>query len=189
MPAERSEMLGSAVTFMLGETVLRVQPVILFHTVISFYFRENGSGGDGSRAQVAVDESFLLDREIEFDGVEQKVIRERVQLRDGGDHCLAAGLVDVPGINSAGVDFGDGPGQGVPANAFGENETPLGIYFFGIVEADDAAGGTEDNGSGNDRAEERTTASFVETSDAQPTVLSRFAFVTPRAEPFHVRGF
>ena len=108
-----------------------------------------------------------------------------MKLRDCGDHGLAAGLIDVPGIDAAGVDFGDGPGQRVLANAFGENESPLGIYFLGVVEADDAARGTEDYRCGYHRAEQRSAACFVESGDAQPAALSRFAFVTPasRAVP------
>ncbi len=75
------------------------------------------------------------------------------------------------------------------ADAFGENEAALGIDFLGIVEADDAASGAQDDCGGDYRAEQRSATGFVESGDTKPTTLPRFAFVTPRAEPFHVREF
>ena len=39
------------------------------------------------------------------------------------------------------------------------------------------------------RAEQRSATGFVESGDTKPAALPRFAFVTPRAEPFHVREF
>jgi hypothetical protein len=131
----------------------------------------------------------LLDRQIEFERVEEEIIRERLKLRNGGDHRLAAGLIDVPGIDAASVDFGDSPGQSVQADTFGENEAPFGIYFLGVIEANDPASGAKDDSGGNHWAEQRSPARFVESGDTKPAALPRFAFVTPRAEPFHVREF
>src|ERR1700751_5094628 len=136
-----------------------------------------------------MDQSLLLDGQVEFERVEEEVIWKRLKLRNGGDHRLAAGLVDVPGIDAAGVDFGDRPGQSVQADTFGENEAPFGIYFLGVVEANDPASGAKDDSGGNHRAEQRSPARFVEARDTNPAALPLFAFVTPRAEPFHVREF
>src|ERR1700751_2435219 len=136
-----------------------------------------------------MDQSLLLDGQVEFERVEEEIIRKRLKLRNGGDHRLAAGLVDVPGIDAASVDFRDSPGQSVQADTFGENKAALGIYFLGIGEANDPASGVKDDSGGNHRAEQRSAARFVESGDTKPAALSRFAFVTPRAEPFHVREF
>src|SRR5580693_4629647 len=133
-----------------------------------------------------MNQSFLLDGKIELKRVEEEIIRKRLELRDGGDHGLPTGLVDVPGVYTAGINFSDRPGQSVQADAFGENEAALGIDFLGIVEANDATGGAKDDCCGNDGAEQRSAACFVESGDTKPAALPRFAFVTPRAEPFHV---
>jgi hypothetical protein len=77
----------------------------------------------------------------------------------------------------------------VQADALGKNEAALGIDFLGVVEANDAASRTENDGCGDDGAKQRSAACFVESGDTKPAALPRFAFVTPRAEPFHVREF
>ena len=136
-----------------------------------------------------MNQGFLLDGQIELERIEEEVIGKRLELRDGGDHSLPAGLIDVPGVDAAGINFGDCPGQSVLADALGENEAALRINFLGIVQTNDAASGTEDDSCGDDGAEQRSATRFVESGDTKPAVLPRFAFVTPRAEPFHVREF
>ena len=189
MLTKRGEVLGSAISLVLGQSILRIDLVELFHPAVAIHFCQNGGRGNRGGAHIAVDQGFLLDGEVELDGVEQQVIGERMKLRDCGDHGLAAGLIDVPGIDAARIYFGDGPGQRVLAYAFGENESPFGIDFLGIIEADDSASGAEDYRCGYHRAKQRTAAGFVESGNTQPAALARFAFVTPRAEPFHVRAF
>ena len=98
-------------------------------------------------------------------------------------------MIDVPRVDPARVDFGYGPCERVLADPFGENEASLGVYFLRVVKANDAARRTEDYSSGDYRPKKRSAPCFVEASDTQPAALSRFAFVTPAAEPFHVCGF
>src|ERR1700687_3230456 len=124
-----------------------------------------------------MDQSFLLDRQIELERVEEEIIGKRLELRNGGDHSLPAGLIDIPGVDAAGVNFGHCPGQSVQADTFSEDEAPLRIDFLGIVEANDAAGGTENDCGGNYRAEQGPAARFVEPGDTKPAALPRFAFV------------
>ena len=146
MLAESCQVFGSSVAFMLREAVLRVELVVFLHSAVALRFRENGSRGDRCRAHIAMNQRLLFDRQVEFDGVEQEVIRKRVKLRDGGNHRLPAGLIDVPGVNPAGVDFSYRPCQRMDANSFGQNEASLGIYFLGVVEANDPARGTQNDG-------------------------------------------
>src|SRR6201993_2785922 len=189
MLAKGGQVFRSAVALVLRETILRIELIVFLHPAVALYFCEDRGGCDRGGTHVAMDQSLLLDGQIEFERVEEEIIRGRLKLRNGGAHRLAAGLIDVPGIDTASVDFGDSPGQSVQADTFGENKAALGIYFLGIVEANDATGGTEDDSSGNHRAEQRSPARFVEPGDTKPAALPRFAFVTPRAEPFHVREF
>lgn len=178
-------MVGGGVALVLRETVLRVELIEFEHPAVAIDFREDGSGSDGDGARVAVNKSFLFDGQIEFDGVEQQKIGKRTELGDGGDHGLAACLINVPRVDTAGINFSDGPGERVFADAFGEFDAAFGREFLRIVEAYDAAFGIQDNGGGEDGAEERAAACLVETGDALPTVLSRDSFVASAAEPCH----
>ena len=77
---ERSEMFRRPVPFMLREAILRVELVVLLHPSVSLDFCQDLRGCNRSRAHVTMDQRFLLDRQVELDRVEKKVIGERVQL-------------------------------------------------------------------------------------------------------------
>lgn len=186
--AERFEVVGCAVAFILREAVLRIELIELEHAAVAIDFGEDGRGSDRDGARVAVNDRFLFDGQIEFDGVEQKVIGKGTQLRNSRNHRLAAGLINIPGVDAAGVDFGDGPGERVLADTAGELDAAFVREFFRVIEADDAALGIEDDSSGEHGTEEGTAASFVEAGDALPTVLSRDALVARAAEPCHRAG-
>ena len=83
-------------------------------------FGENGGGGDGNTARVSFDKGFLFDEDVELHGVDQEIVGNDGKLLERGGHGLAAGLIDVPGIDARGVDFGDRPGQSVFANSLGQ---------------------------------------------------------------------
>ncbi len=59
--------------------------------------------------------------------VDEQEIRLNGELRHRVGHRLAAGLVDVPGVDAAGVHLCHAPGHGVLANA-------LAIRFRGVRE-------------------------------------------------------
>ena len=130
MLAQGFEVIGSGVALMARETVLRVHGVPPFHASVAMRFGEDGSGGDGNAARVAFDERFLLDENIELHGVDEQIIRLDGQLLQGSGHGLAAGLIDVPGVDALGIDFRDGPGESVLANAHGKFRTALRGKFF-----------------------------------------------------------
>ncbi len=73
-------MLRGAIAFVLREAVLRIKLVELFHPPVALDLRQDGSGGDRNRPRIPVDQRPLLDGEIEFDGIEQQVIRQGIQL-------------------------------------------------------------------------------------------------------------
>ena len=148
-------------------------------------FGKDGSGGDRDAACVTFDEGFLLDEDIELHGVDQEVIRLGRELLKCGGHGLAAGLVDIPGIDARGVDFGDGPGDGVFADTRSKFGAAIGIELLGIVKADDAALRIENDCGGNNRAEERAAAGFINSGDARPAEFARRSLKTGRAETGH----
>ena len=139
--AKSCEMFRGGVALMLCQAVLRVDGVPFFHASVTVRFGEDASGGDGDAAGVAVNEGFLFDKDVELHGVEEEIVGDYAELVEGGGHGLATGLVDIPGVDALGVDFGVGPREGVFADAWGELGATIRSEFFGVVEADDAAFG------------------------------------------------
>lgn len=141
-------------------------------------FGEDGGSGDGNTSRVAFDERFLLDENVELHGVNQEIVGNDGKLLERGGHGLAAGLIDVPGVDAGGINFGDGPGQGVFTNAESEFAAAFGRNFLGIVEADNAALGIEDDGGGDDGTEESTATGFINAGDARPAEFARGSLKT-----------
>ena len=176
MLAQGGEMFGGGVALVLRQAVLRVNGMPFFHSSVPMSFGEDASGGDGDAPGVAVDEGLLFDEDVELHGIEEQIVGGNAELIEGGGHGLAAGLVDVPGVNALGVDFGDGPGEGVFADARGEFGATIRSEFFGVVQAYNTALGIENYGGGSDGAEEGAAAGFVEAGDAHPAQLAGGAF-------------
>jgi hypothetical protein len=183
--AKGFQVIGSGVAFMAGKAVLRINGVPFFHARISVSFGEDGCSGNRNAASVTLDERLLLDENIKLHGVDEQVIRLDGELLQSSGHSLAASLIDVPGIDALSIDFCDGPSESVLVNAHGKFGASLGRKFFRVIETNNAALGIENDRGGNDRAEERAAAGFIETGDAHPAKLSRLSLETGRAESVH----
>src|SRR5215472_485886 len=186
--AQSFQMVRSGISLVARESVLRINGVPLFHARVAVRFRQDGRSSNGNAARVAFDQGFLLDHHIELQGVDQQIVRRDGELLKRGSHGLPRSLINVPGIDALRVDFRDGPGEGVFANPFPEFAAAFGGEFFGVVEADNAALGIQNNRGGNDRAEQSATPGFVNAGDARPTQLARRSLETGRAEPAHRVG-
>ncbi len=138
---------------MLCEAVAGINAIEFFESRVAMRFGEDGCGGDGNAAGVAFDEGFLLDEDIELHGVDQEIVGLDAELLESGGHGLAAGLVDVPGIDTGRINFGYGPSESMFPNAECEFVATISSELFGVVEADDAALRIENDGSSDDRAE------------------------------------
>ena len=171
-------MNWSAVTFVVGETIAGEIGVELVEARIAVSFGKNGGGSDGNAARISSDKRFLFDENVELHSVDQEIVGNDGKLLERCGHGLAAGLIDVPGVDAGGINFGDGPRERVFANADGEFVATFGGNFLGIVEADDAALGIEDDGGGNDRTEESAAAGFVDAGDARPAEFARGSLKT-----------
>jgi hypothetical protein len=185
MQAQGLEVVGRGVPFVASKTVLRVDGVPFFHARIAMGLRQNRRGGDGNAARVALDERFLLDENIELHRVNEQIIRRNGELLQSGGHGLAAGLINVPGVDALGIDFRDRPSESMLANARGKFRAALRGKFLRIVEANDATLGIQNDGGGNDGPEESAATSFIQTGDAHPAKLSRRSFETGGAETAH----
>ena len=185
MLSEGFEVVGSGVTLVAREAVLRVDNVPPFHARVAMSFGEDRGGGDRNAARVALDERLLFDRNIQLHGVDEQIIRLDRELFESGSHGLAAGLIDIPGVDALGIDFRNGPGEGVFVNACGKFGAAFRRKFLRIVEADNAALRIENYRGGDHRAEERAAAGFIDTGDAHPAKLSGRSLETGRAEAAH----
>jgi len=173
------------ITFVLSKAIAGIGNVEFFHARITMRLGKDGSGRDGNAAGIAFDERFLFDEHVELHGVNQKIVGFDGKLLEGGGHCLATCLINVPSVNAGGIYFGDSPRDCVFANAEGEFIAALGGELFGIVEAEDSALGVEDNGGGDDRTEQSAAAGFVDSGDARPAEFARSPLKTGRAETGH----
>ena len=135
--AQGGEMLGRGVAFVLRKPVMRINPVPFDHPAVAFHLGDDRGGRNRNRKRIAVDERFLLDQHIQLHGIEKQIIGRDFQLSQGLSHRLAAGLIDIPGIDAARIDFRDGPGKSVFANSQRQNFAALGGQFLRIVKADD----------------------------------------------------
>ncbi len=185
MLSEGFEVVGSGVTLVASEAVLRVDNVPFFHASVAMGFGKDRGGGDGNAARIALDERLLLDQNIQLHGVDEQIVWLDRELFESGSHGLAAGLIDIPRVDALGIDFRDGPGQGMLPDTWSEFCPSLRSKFFRIVEAHNAAFGIENDRGGDHRAEERAAAGFIETGDAHPAKLSRRSLETGRAEAAH----
>ena len=151
--AQRFEVIRCAIALVVRESVLRIQLIKFFHPLIALDFREDRSRRNRNRASVSMDDRFLFDGQIELDSVEQEKIGQRLKLGNCRNHRLSAGLVNVPGIYAARVDFGDGPRQSMFVNARSKFSAAFGSELLGIVETYDAAPRIENDGSCYNRTE------------------------------------
>ena len=88
-----------------------------------------------------------------------------------------------------GIHLRHAPGQGVLADAFGENFAAFGGEFLGVVQPHDAAPWVENHRRGEYRAEKGAAACFVQAGDTLPAFVPRRALESRGTEPLHRRGF
>lgn len=96
-------------------------------------------------------------------------------------------MVDIPGVDAGSVDFGNGKGECVVADANGEFGAAISGKLFGIIETDNAAFGVEYDGGRDYGAEERAAAGFVNAGDARPAEFARRSLKTGRAKTAHIK--
>src|SRR5690242_5159650 len=119
------EMVRSGVALVAREPVLRINSVPLPHACVAVRFGQDGRGSDGNAARVAFDQGLLLDEHIELHSIDEEVVWRNGELLKRGSHGLARSLINIPSINALRVDFGDGPSEGVFANAFAKLGTAI----------------------------------------------------------------
>ena len=115
--AQGCQVIRCGVAFVLRQPVLGVNSVPFEHPPVALYFGDDRGRSNGNRERISVDERFLLDQDVELHGVEEQIIGRDFQLPQSFHHGLAAGLIDIPGIDAARINFRDRPGESVFANS------------------------------------------------------------------------
>jgi hypothetical protein len=159
------EMVRSAISLVRCQAVHGKDRVPGGDHAVAFNLREDGGGGDRGRERVAVNDRLLREFGIEPDGIDQKIAGRRRQLLDGMEHGKARSLIDIDLIDAGGIHGGHGPGDAMLANSEREFLAAFGGNQFGITQATNAIGRIEDHGSGDDRAEQRSAANFVDSGN------------------------
>jgi len=93
-------------------------------------------------------------------------------------HGLAAGLINVPGVNAGSIDLRHGPRQRVLVYAGQPVRRVFQASIFWNRPGHDTALGIEHYRRGDHRTEERSPPSFVNAGDARPAKLPRGSFET-----------
>jgi hypothetical protein len=159
------------VAFMLGKTILRVEPVALEHDAVTLDFGNNAGRRDAEAYAISSDQRDLRAWETR-DG---KAIDEGV----GGaerklfDHCAHPGVRCAEDIET--VNFLRGDCNGSPTNVGIRRDlgvealTGFGREFFGVIETTENKVRWQDDCAYDDRPGERSTTGLIDASDGVET--------------------
>jgi len=176
--AQSGEVVWSAISLVRGETVHRENRIPGGDHAVAFHLGENGSGGDGGRERVAVNDGLLGKGAIEFDGINEKIVGSGCEFLNRMQHGEARGLIDIDLIDAGGIYRSHRPGDGVMANEPRELFAALGRKQLGIAQAANAMCRVEDDSRGNDWAKERSAANFIDSGKVEralgPSALFEF---------------
>jgi hypothetical protein len=145
---QRFAVIGRRVAFVGFEIVLGEELVPAREAFIAMDFRDDGGRCYGAAAGVSSDQGFLGDGKVEFEGVDQKVVRFGRKRKYGAAHGETGSLVDVDLIDFKDISSSDSPGDGPGFDLGSQNGTSAGVQDFAVVQTPDGTVGIEDYGSG-----------------------------------------
>lgn len=171
---EGFEVLGRAVSFVTGESIVWVLPVEVLHELVAGDLGEDTGGGDAEAEGVAVDDGGVGETEVrDRQAIDEDGVGGRVQSQEGFPHGAVRGLQDVQGVDRLDVDGVEaiaearqGAKRGVEAPALRGGEL---LRVRQSLERRrqslaDQFNRKHDRG-GDDRSCERTPAGFVDARD------------------------
>jgi hypothetical protein len=164
MGAEFGKVFARWVAFMLGKTILRIEPVALEHDAVTLDLGNDAGRRDAEAYAITANQRGLRAWETR-DGkaIDESVGRARRKLFD---HCTHARVRCTEDIQA--VDFLRGDGDGGPANIgirrdLGvESFSGFGGEFFGVIEPTQNKVRREDDCAYNDRAGEWSTTGLID---------------------------
>jgi hypothetical protein len=171
MSAEFGKVFARWVAFMLGKTILRIEPVALEHDAVTLDFGNDAGCSDAEAYTIAANQRGLGARKIaNRQPIDQGMGGAREQLFD---HCAHPGVRCAEDIQA--FDFLRGDCDGSPAN-FGirrdlgvESFSGFGGEFFGVIEPTQNKARREDDCTYDDRASEWPTTRLIDACDGGET--------------------
>jgi hypothetical protein len=164
MGAEFGKVFRCWVAFMLGKTILGVEPVALEHDAVTLDFRNDTGRRDAETYAISSDQRGLrASKTRDGKAIDKGVGRAGRELFDHSTHPRVRGAEDIQA-----VDFLRGDRDGCPTN-FGiacdlgvETIAGLGGEFFGVIEPTQNKVRREDDCAYNDRAGEWSTTDLID---------------------------
>lgn len=177
------QVLGCLIAFVAAEPVLGVNIVPFAHGAVAEYFSDDGRGGNGMTAFIALNDGELGDGDIEGEGVDQDIVCRRLELLDRELHSEAGSMVDVDAVDGFGVDGSDGPGDGTLLDTAGKDFAVGRFELFGIVKTTDGFARAQDHGTGYNRTEERAAANLIGTGNEHKSARANIELKRTIADP------
>jgi hypothetical protein len=167
MGAEFRKVFARWVAFMLGKTILRVEPIALEHDAVTLDFGNNAGRRDAEAYAIAADQRGLRAWEMgDWQAVDECVNRAGQKLFDYCTHPGMRGAEDVQAVDFLRGDYDAGPANfGTGRNLGIESFARFGGKFFGVIEAAQNKILWKNDCAYNDRSSERSTTGFVDTCD------------------------
>lgn len=184
---QSQEVQFGAVTFVLGEAILRKGGAEVAHNFIARDLGDDAGGGDAEAEAIAVNDGGLREGE-RGDGpaVDERVLGRWQERAQGEAHGFVGGAKDVDGVDLDGIDDADGPHDGGVGDEFAVNFlTPLGQKLLGIVQPSMPEFFRQDNGSGHDGTGERAATGFIDTGYAGDAERAQSALMPESATTIH----
>src|SRR5229473_1063652 len=120
MLAQGREVMRRAVALVGREAIYRKHRIPFANHAIALDLGQDGSGGDGGRKRITMNDGLLWQFAIEAHGIHQQMVGARIEPQHRLTHCDARGLVDVDLVDAGGVHGGEGPSDSVLADALGQ---------------------------------------------------------------------
>ena len=160
---DRVEVIGGGVPLVPIESVPRIAGVEFAHFPVAQDLRDDRGRGNRGAAPVAVKDGALGHRQFANPkGVDQDDVRQGRQRENGAAHRRQRGLMDIDGVDFAGIGGRDRPGNSVS----GDFPKEIFAFFRGdglrIADAGDVAVGVQNDRGRVDGTRQAAAAGFVD---------------------------
>jgi hypothetical protein len=171
MGTEFGKVFARWVAFMLGKTILRVEPVALEHDAVTLDFGNNAGCRDAEAYAITADQRGLRAWETrDRKAIDEGVGRAGRELFDHGAHSGVRCAEDIEAVNFLRGDCNvSPPNVGVRRDLGIESFAGLGGQFFGIIEVTQDKIRWEDDCAYDNRASEWSTTCLIDPCDGLET--------------------
>jgi hypothetical protein len=161
MLTQRREVMRRAVALVGSEPVYRKHRIPFANHAIAFDLGQDGSGSDGRRKRITMNDGLLRQFAIQAYGIDQQMVGAGIEPQHRLTHCDTRGLVDINLVDAGGVHRGDGPSDSVLADALGQYLAAFRAQQLGIAQSSNAISGIEDDSGSNYRSKQRAPSDLV----------------------------